>query len=44
MTPLLFACSDDPSFFIIQQLIELGADVSARDYQVSQYSHSSLVF
>ncbi|XP_065838537.1 death-associated protein kinase dapk-1-like isoform X2 [Oscarella lobularis] len=30
MTPLLFAC-DHPSFIIIQELIELGADVSARD-------------
>ncbi|XP_065838716.1 death-associated protein kinase 1-like isoform X1 [Oscarella lobularis] len=31
MSPLLYACDKHPSFFIIQQLIELGAGVSARD-------------
>ena len=30
MTPLLYACHP-PSFVVIQQLIELGADVSVRD-------------
>ena len=43
MTPLLNACRYHRSFFIIQQLIELGADVSLRDHWVSQNSHSSLV-
>ncbi|XP_065839207.1 death-associated protein kinase dapk-1-like isoform X2 [Oscarella lobularis] len=31
MTPLLYACDEHPSFIVIQQLIELGADVSLRD-------------
>ena len=32
MTPLLYACYQfDSSFLVIQQLIELGADVSATD-------------
>ena len=31
MTPLLDACYIHPSFLVIQQLIELGADVSLRN-------------
>ena len=38
----MYACKEDPSFVVIQQLNELGADVSLRD-NVSQNSHSSLV-
>ncbi|XP_065842926.1 death-associated protein kinase 1-like isoform X2 [Oscarella lobularis] len=30
-TPLVYACKEDPSFVVIQQLNELGADVSLRD-------------
>ncbi|XP_065838498.1 26S proteasome non-ATPase regulatory subunit 10-like [Oscarella lobularis] len=30
-TPLLYACEEHPSFLVIQQLIELGADVSFRN-------------
>ena len=41
MTPLLYTCKKRPSFLVIQQLIELGADLSARD-KVSQNSHFSL--
>ena len=42
MTPLLDACHEHPSFIAIQQLIELGADISARN-KVSQNAHSALV-
>ena len=37
----MYACYHHPSFVVIQLLLELGADVSARD-KVSQASHSSL--
>ena len=41
-TPLLYACYYNPSFLVIQQLIELGADLSVRN-KVSQNSHFSIV-
>ena len=42
MTPLLYACHNEHPSFVIQLLIELGADLSAKD-EVSQNPHPSLV-
>ena len=42
MTPLLDACEEHPTVFVIEQLIELGADVFVQD-EVSQNVYSSLV-
>ncbi|XP_065843465.1 serine/threonine-protein phosphatase 6 regulatory ankyrin repeat subunit A-like [Oscarella lobularis] len=39
MTPLLYACSENPIFVVIQELIELGADVSARDNKKRKALH-----
>ncbi|XP_065838541.1 death-associated protein kinase 1-like isoform X3 [Oscarella lobularis] len=38
-TPLLHACQERPSFVAIEQLIELGADVSVRDWKKQNALH-----
>ncbi|XP_065845904.1 fibronectin type 3 and ankyrin repeat domains 1 protein-like [Oscarella lobularis] len=38
-TPLLYACYYNPSFLVIQQLIELGADLSVRNKRKQNALH-----